>query len=91
MPTFIPQQYGIRASLFTDVGTLGILDDAMKMDTNGQPIPGIYDDLSLRASTGLSVFWRSPMGPIRFDFSHILQREDYDRVEIFRFSQTTKF
>lgn len=91
VPTFIPQQYGIRASLFTDVGTLGILDDAMKMDTNGQPIPGIYDDLSLRASTGLSVFWRSPMGPIRFDFSHILQREDYDRVEIFRFSQTTKF
>ena len=91
VPTFIPQQYGIRASLFTDVGTLGILDDSMKVGTDGLPIPGIYDDLSLRASAGLSVFWRSPMGPIRFDFSHILQREDYDRVETFRFSQTTKF
>jgi outer membrane protein insertion porin family len=31
------------------------------------------------------------MGPIRFDFSHILQQEDYDRDETFRFSQTTKF
>ena len=91
VPTFIPQQYGIRASLFTDVGTLGILDDSVKIGTDGQQIPGIYDDLSLRASAGLSVFWRSPMGPIRFDFSHILQREDYDRVETFRFSQTTKF
>ena len=91
IPTFIPQQYGIRASVFTDVGTLGILDDKIKTGADGQPIPGIYDDLSLRASAGLSVFWRSPMGPIRFDFSQILQREDYDRVETFRFSQTTKF
>lgn len=91
VPTFIPQQYGIRASIFTDVGTLGILDDKIKTGSDGKPITGIYDDLSLRASAGLSVFWRSPMGPIRFDFSQILQREDYDRVETFRFSQTTKF
>jgi outer membrane protein insertion porin family len=91
VPTFIPQQYGIRASLFTDVGTLGILDDAIKTGSDGLPLPGVVDDLSLRASAGLSVFWRSPMGPIRFDFSQILQREDYDRVETFRFSQTTKF
>ena len=91
MPTFIPQQYGIRASIFTDIGTLGKLDDSVKLDSNGNTIPGIYDDLSLRASAGLSIFWRSPMGPIRFDFSHILQQEDYDRDETFRFSQTTKF
>lgn len=91
VPTFIPQQYGIRASIFTDVGTLGILDDKIKTGSDGKPITGIYDDLSLRASAGLSVFWRSPMGPIRFDFSQTLQREDYDRVETFRFSQTTKF
>ena len=91
VPTFIPQQYGIRASIFTDVGTLGILDDKIKTGSDGKPIPGIFDDLSLRASAGLSVFWRSPMGPIRFDFSHILQREEYDRVETFRFSQTTRF
>jgi outer membrane protein insertion porin family len=91
IPTFIPQQYGIRASVFTDVGTLGLLNDKVKIGSDGRPIPGIFDDLSPRASAGLSVFWRSPMGPIRFDFSHILQREDYDRVETFRFSQTTRF
>lgn len=91
VPTFIPQQYGIRASVFTDIGTLGKLDDSVKLDTDGNVISGIYDDLSLRASAGLSIFWRSPMGPIRFDFSHILQQEEYDRDETFRFSQTTKF
>jgi outer membrane protein insertion porin family len=31
------------------------------------------------------------MGPIRFDFSHILAKEDYDRTETFRFSTSTRF
>ena len=51
----------------------------------------VQDDLSLRASAGLSVFWRSPMGPIRFDFSQILAKEDYDKTETFRFSTSTRF
>ena len=46
---------------------------------------------SLRAATGLSVFWNSPFGPIRFDFSQILRSEDYDRTETFRFSTSTRF
>ena len=31
------------------------------------------------------------MGPIRFDFSQILKKEDYDRTETFRFSTATRF
>ena len=31
------------------------------------------------------------MGPIRFDISQILSREDYDRTETFRFSTSTQF
>ncbi len=27
MPTFIPEQYGIKAALFTDFGTLGKLTE----------------------------------------------------------------
>lgn len=51
----------------------------------------IATDLSLRASAGISIHWRSPMGPIRFDLSHILSAEDYDKTETFRFSTSTKF
>jgi outer membrane protein insertion porin family len=51
----------------------------------------IKDDLSLRASAGLSIFWKSPMGPIRFDFSKVLSKETYDRPETFRFSTSTRF
>jgi outer membrane protein insertion porin family len=96
VPTFLPEQYGIKAALFTDVGTLGLLDasEKLKVDTTtGQLVndPMIRDDLSLRAAAGLSVFWRSPMGPIRFDFSRVLAKEDYDKTETFRFSTATRF
>jgi len=117
VPTFLPEQYGIKAALFTDVGTLGKLDKEDKNYRSGdvdclQPLipsptdptqsipnfatPGtrnqcIRDDLSLRASAGVSVFWKSPMGPIKFDFSRVLAKEDYDKTETFRFSTSTRF
>ncbi|WP_051651234.1 outer membrane protein assembly factor BamA [Brevundimonas bacteroides] len=91
LPNGLPEEYGIRTSLFADVGTLGVLDDRYTIGSNGLPDTSIADDLSLRASAGLSVHWRSPMGPIRFDFSQILSEEDYDRTETFRFSTSTQF
>ncbi|NQY38829.1 MAG: outer membrane protein assembly factor BamA [Henriciella sp.] len=51
----------------------------------------IKDGLGLRASAGLSIGWDSPFGPIQFDFSHILRKEEYDRTETFRFSTSTRF
>ncbi|MDP1631874.1 MAG: outer membrane protein assembly factor BamA [Caulobacter sp.] len=101
VPTFLPEQYGIKAALFTDVGTVGLLDDADKKDRFGVVLdcdtsattvtPCVQDNLGLRASAGISIFWRSPMGPIRFDFSQILAKEDYDKTETFRFSTSTRF
>ncbi|MGV8928233.1 MAG: outer membrane protein assembly factor BamA [Brevundimonas sp.] len=91
LPNGLPEEYGIRTSLFTDVGTVGILDDRYTVDSNGLPNPAIVDDLALRASAGLSIHWRSPMGPIRFDLSRILSQEDYDKTETFRFSTSTQF
>jgi outer membrane protein insertion porin family len=116
-PTFLPEQYGIKAALFSDFGTLGKLDKTDKVYHAGdvdctnptivdpadptKTIPNlatagarntcIRDDLHLRASAGLSVFWKSPMGPIRFDFSKVLSKDDYDRTEKFRFSTSTRF
>ncbi|HEX6859021.1 MAG TPA: outer membrane protein assembly factor BamA [Caulobacteraceae bacterium] len=91
VPTYLPEQYGIKAAVFTDFGTLGLLDDEDIQTTPGVDNPFVHDDLSLRASAGLSVFWRSPMGPIRFDFSQVLAKEDYDKTETFRFSTSTRF
>ncbi len=86
LPNHLPEQYGIRTALFSDFGTLGLLDKDVKA---GQPT--VKDDLALRAAAGLSVFWTSPLGPIRLDFSQVLAKTDYDRTETFRFSTSTQF
>jgi outer membrane protein insertion porin family len=91
IPTYLPEQYGIKAALFTDFGTLGQLDTQDKQSSPGIPDTNVHDDLGLRASAGISIFWRSPMGPIRFDFSQVLAKEDYDKTETFRFSTSTAF
>ena len=92
LPTKLPEQYGIHASLFTDFGTLGLLDRANKINPNtNQPLIAVKDDLGFRASAGISIFWKSPLGPLRFDFSKIIRKDSYDRTELFRFSTSTRF
>jgi outer membrane protein insertion porin family len=92
IPTKLPEQYGIKAALFTDFGTLGVLDRANKVDPNTNlPLTTVQDDLGLRASAGISIFWKSPMGPLRFDFSQIIKKDKYDKTELFRFSTATRF
>lgn len=91
VPNYLPEEYGIRTSLFADVGTLGVLDDRYTVTSTGATDPNIVDELALRASAGVSIHWRSPMGPIRFDISKVLGKEDYDKTESFRFSTSTQF
>jgi outer membrane protein insertion porin family len=108
LPTGLPEQYGIKAALFSDFGTLGMLDSKSKNSCVTYPAGTILsdrtvanaattncdtikDDLTPRATVGASIFWKSPMGPIRFDFSQVLLKEDYDRIEAFRFSTSTRF
>ena len=94
-PTPLPEQYGIGTAVFVEAGTLGLVDDRDKLVRNAEgalvPSPFVRDDLSLRAAAGLSVFWDSPLGPIRFDFSQPLAREEYDKVKSSRFSTATTF
>jgi outer membrane protein insertion porin family len=93
VPTPLPESYGISASLFLDVGTMGGLDDIDKIrgDVNYGTYQVTRDGLALRASAGLSVNWISPFGPVRFDFSNPFMKQDYDKAETFRFSTATNF
>jgi outer membrane protein insertion porin family len=91
-PTGLPEQYGINAAMFTDFGTVGTIDKRAKIDSNtGLIDPDIADNLALRASAGISIFWKSPMGPLRFDIADVLARQSYDKTENFQFSTSTRF
>jgi outer membrane protein insertion porin family len=39
----------------------------------------------------VTIRWKSPMGPVQFDLSQVLAKDKYDKVETFRFSQSTQF
>ncbi|MEO1311601.1 MAG: outer membrane protein assembly factor BamA [Pseudomonadota bacterium] len=105
LPLPVGPEYGLRATVFTDFGTVGLLDDEDKelndeqfrdqffVDVNGDLIleGPVQDDLSFRYSAGFTVSWDSPFGPIRFDFAEVFKRELYDRTEGFRFSAGTSF
>jgi len=84
-PVGLPETWGVRGALFTDVGTLF---DA--------PSPGAAtalqgDNASLRATVGASLLYKSPLGPLRFDFSLPVKKESFDKTEFFRFSAGTAF
>ncbi len=91
-PDFLPEQYGIHTALFSDFGVVGLLDPKDKIyPGTTQPSPNVKDDLAFRASAGISIFWKSPVGPIKIDLSQILKREPYDITETFKFSTSTRF
>lgn len=79
----VSEDLGLKGHTFSDFGSLWSLDDVSGVD--------IVDESSLRASGGIGVSWRSPMGPIRIDLAQPFLKKDYDKKENFRFSFGTRF
>ena len=71
---------------FYDIGNLWDLDD---VNTTGGTIVG--EDGSFRQVIGLSVFWDTPIGPLRFNFMHALEKEEFDNEQSFDFTLSTQF
>lgn len=80
-PLGLPEEYGLTGGVFADVGSVWGLDN-----------PGTVDDsLHMRSSIGLSIFWTSVIGPLRFNFSKALSKETYDKEQAFDLTVSTKF
>ena len=81
-PLGLPNEFGIRGRVFSDYGSLGGVDGSTG---------AVNDTGSLRASVGIGLAWRSPFGPLSFDFAKAVRKEDFDKTEVFRFSFGTSF
>ena len=91
-PDGLPEQYGIKTAAFLQFGTAGLLDQAARRDPQtNNIIPTIKDDVSLRAPAGISIFWKSPLGPIEIDLSEPFLKRPYDKTQSFNFSTSTRF
>ena len=92
IPTKLPEQYGIKLALFTDFGTEGLLDKSDKINPfTNLPITTVVDNLGFRQTVGVSIFWKSPMGPLRFNLGEPIFKQRYDQTEFFQFSTATRF
>lgn len=93
-PLGLPQEFGIKAHAFTDVGTLWGMDGKGKPVVNASgvtSIPNISDSAMPRVAPGVGVSWKSPLGPLRIDVAIPVVKQKYDETEVFRFSFGTKF
>ncbi|MDB2369092.1 outer membrane protein assembly factor BamA [Octadecabacter sp.] len=74
-PLGLPEEYGITGGVFFDYGSVWDV---------GRPTNGdvLFDDFTGRAIVGASIFWTTPIGPLRFNFTEPVdvQREDDTRA-----------
>lgn len=82
-PLGLPNEFGIRARVFADAGSLTEIDNASGAD--------IADTGNLRFSAGFGLSWQSPFGPIGVDIASPLVKEDHDKDELIRVNFGTSF
>jgi len=85
-PLGLPDEYGLSGALFYDLGNLWGLDG---VDTTLPVTPG--DIKGLRHVIGLGILWKTPVGPLRFNFTEALKLENYDLEQNFDFTLSTIF
>src|SRR5690606_13148241 len=89
-PLGLPEEYGITGGIFWDIGSVWSLDDKAGGPVGG-PVTDVDDSLKLRSALGFSIYWTTPLGPLRFNFSKALLKEDYDREQNFDLTISTRF
>ena len=81
-PLGLPSEYGITGGVFADYGSVW---------DSGYPDDVDYDDFTPRAVAGASIFWTTPIGPLRFNFTEPLDVQDRDRTRFFDVTISTSF
>ena len=85
-PIGFVEDLGVSGGLFLDMGSVWGLEDVV-----GAGGAIVDDSFRLRSSVGLSLFWETPFGPLTFNFSEAIKKEDYDQTRSFDVSLTARF
>ncbi|MFN2305416.1 MAG: outer membrane protein assembly factor BamA [Paracoccaceae bacterium] len=83
-PLGLPEEYGITGGAFVDYGSVWDVGS-----TEGADV--IYNDYTPRAVAGLSIFWTTPIGPLRFNFTEPLDVQEFDQPKNFDVTISTSF
>jgi outer membrane protein insertion porin family len=97
VPLGLPKELGLSGRVFTDFGTLYSINQSSialtpaQLAATGGVQPTIQSSPAIRASAGVGVSWKSPVGPIRLDVAYPIKKEPFDKTQFFRVSFGTRF
>ncbi|WP_341369059.1 outer membrane protein assembly factor BamA [Yoonia sp. BS5-3] len=83
-PLGLPSEYGISGGAFIDYGSVWNVGETYGLDP-------LYNDFTPRAVAGLSIFWTTPIGPLRFNFTEPLDVQEFDNTKSFDVTISTSF
>ena len=83
-PLGLPSEYGLSGGVFLDYGSVWEVGE-----TYGEAV--IYDEFTPRTVIGASIFWTTPIGPLRFNFTEPLDVQDRDEPKSFDVTISTSF
>ena len=83
-PLGLPEEYGISGGIFADFASVWGLDN-----TAGAAV--VDDSFELRSSIGVSVFWDTPIGPLRLNFARPIDKNPLDEENTFDITISTQF
>jgi outer membrane protein insertion porin family len=91
-PIGLPEEYGIELGAFFDAGSLwGLSSTHVGSGSKARPSTILYDDFTLRAVVGVSIFWNTPIGPLRFNFTDAVKKAEHDVEQSFDLTVSTSF
>ena len=80
LPTLLPELESVDFNVFVDAGNLWGVDYDSSLDNS-----------KIRSSTGLSIDWLTPIGPLNFVFAQPITKASTDVEQTFRFDIGTTF
>jgi len=97
IPLGLPKELGISGRIFSDFGSLfgndqkNVILTPAQLATTGGAQPQVADSAGIRATAGVGVSWKSPVGPIRLDLAVPIKKESFDKTQFFHVSFGTRF
>ena len=83
-PLGLPEEYGISGGVFVDYGSV--------WDVGGSLTGNVeYNDFTPRSIAGVAIFWDTPIGPLRFNFTEPLNVQANDETKSFDLTISTQF
>ncbi len=88
---FLPKEVGLKGAVFADAGSLWDYRGPTAYAPSAESILLNGTGNTIRSSVGASIIWKSPLGPLRFDYAVATSKAAGDKTQEFRFGGGTSF